>query len=205
MHGDVAKPDPDQVHETQLAEWKAARGVVAKMDGTISGLRKYGFTFITAILAADSILGQATDMAPYTVSAPVKLGVMLSTLVLISALYATDRFYRIIQSGARYDAERLEDRLGMSLTWTIRRTYGQFHGRYFVELIYGLFAGATAVLGFLILNASDLAWTTVLASILVAVFISVTEIWASSAEDNMKDLMDLENIRLRSETRVRLT
>jgi hypothetical protein len=205
MPGDGGTPGVDGVDAIRLAEWKMARGVVAKMDGTISGLRKYGFTFITAILAADSILGQGTEMAPYTVSPPVKLGVMLSTLVLISALYATDRFYRIIQTGARYDAERLEDRLGMNLTWTIGKTYGQFHGRYFVEIIYGLFAGATAVLGFLILNASDLAWTTVLASLLVAVFISVTEIWASSAEDNMKDLMDLENIRLRSETRVRAT
>lgn len=192
---------PEKDH--QLAEWTEARSIVSKMDDTISGLRKYGFSFITALLAADSILGQPAAMASYSISPPVKFAVLLSTLVLVYALYATDRFYRIIQTGASYDAERVESKLEMGLTWTIGRTYSGLGARYFVELIYGLFAFATAVLGYLILNASDFAWGIVLGSVVAVVLIVVMELWASAAELRMKKAINLDSIRKGTEARFR--
>lgn len=197
---------PDQAHPDQnahLAEWKEARGIVDSLDGTISGLRKYGFTFITALLAADSILGQATSSASYTISDPVKFAVMGSTLVLICALYSTDRFYRVIQTGAAHDAEWVEHRLKMRLTYVIAQAYKAQGARYFVELIYGLFALATAVLGYLILQPSWLAWAVVVSSILAVVFIGVMEWWAARAEARGYAATDLMAIRAEYEAKER--
>jgi len=178
--GDPATLTVDE--QLRLAEWKMARGIVAKMDGTISGLRKYGFSFITALLATDSILGQATPQASYSISEPVKFAVFVTTLVLVCALYSTDRFYRIIQSGAAHAASLDESKLRMQLTMVIAKYYGKQGARYFVEIIYGLFAAATAILGYLILAPSPWAWGVVLAALFAVGFIVAMESWASAAE-----------------------
>lgn len=177
-----AAGSPEQ--ETRLAEWKMARGVVAKMDSTISALRKYGFSFITALLATDSILGQATPQASYSISEPVKFAVFVTTLVLICALYSTDRFYRIIQSGAARASTLVEDSLHMQLTKVISQFYTHRGARYYVEVIYGLFAAAAAILGYLILEPSNWAWGVLIASFLAVCFIVLMESWASTAEES---------------------
>lgn len=178
----------DAEKDARLAEWKEARGIVSTLDGTISGLRKYGFSFITALLAADSILGQATPQASYAISEPVKFAVLASTLVLICALYSTDRFYRIIQSGAAHAARLVEDVLKMRLTRVISQTYKSQGARYYVEVIYGLFAVAAAILGYLILQPSSWAWGIVVASVLAVVFIVAMESWASDAETKQQSI-----------------
>jgi len=180
----VVTPTP----EVRLAEWKVARGIVTKMDGTVSGLRKYGFSFITALLAADSLLGQATLQAPYSISDPVKFAVFVTTLVLICALYSTDRFYRIIQSGAAHAAKIVETRLGIQLTEVISKYYDHRGARYYVETIYGLFVGATAILGVLVLQPSQLVVGIAIGSTLAVGFIIAMETWADTAESQQKEV-----------------
>ena len=36
-------------------EWEVARDVIARADERIDGLRKYGFSFVTALLTADAL------------------------------------------------------------------------------------------------------------------------------------------------------
>jgi len=126
------------------------------MDQLLAGLRKYGFSFITALLAADSILGQPTAQASITISPLVKLAVMIVTLVLVCALYATDRYYRIIQHAASQAAMRFEGKTGVKygLTKIISESYEKKRAWVFIELIYALFGLATGILGTLVLWSS---------------------------------------------------
>ncbi len=147
----------DQVDARLFDEWKEARRQITDLDDTLAGLRKYGFTFITALLAADSILGQATINAAIAISPEVKLAVFISTLTLVAGLYATDNFYSIVQRGAAARARQIEDHFGKGgLTETISKFYGQKSLWLYIEFLYITFAIATEILGVIILYPSGL-------------------------------------------------
>ena len=156
--GTEASPD-----DILMAEWKEARSQIDALDGTISGIRKNGFAFITALLAADSILGQATNQASFVLSPQVKLGVMVSTLVLVIGQYATDSFYSIIQQSFAKSASQIERGwiASKSLhqpgpTMVVGIAYHDKHGWAFVDLLYILFGVADLVLGYFILQPDTL-------------------------------------------------
>jgi len=138
-------------------EWKESRDLISKLDDILSDLRKYGFTFITALLAADSILGQASSSATLEISPQVKLATFASTLILVAGLYATDGFYRVVQKGAVERAKEIEDHFKrtISLTHKISQYYGMMHLWLYVEALYVFFALATEVLGLIVLYPSN--------------------------------------------------
>ena len=147
----------DPVDARLFDEWKEARRQITDLDNTLGGLRKYGFSFITALLAADSILGQATVNAVAVITPEVKLAVFISTLILVIGLYATDNFYSIVQRGAAARARQIEDHFGKGgLTETISKFYGQKSLWLYIEFLYVTFAVATEILGTIILYPSGL-------------------------------------------------
>jgi hypothetical protein len=159
-----------------LEEWKEARNIIDSLDTLLSGLRKYGFTFITALLGADSILGQATGLASFALSPLVKLGVMVTTLALIIGLYATDSFYRMIQKGAATSAKAIEgiwepDSHVEGPTKSISKVYRTGFGWVFIDFLYILFGLATLILGvFILFPDYDLVFWLFIASFLVGAF-----------------------------------
>lgn len=159
-----------------MEEWKEARNIIDSLDTLLSGLRKYGFTFITALLGADSILGQATGQASFALTPLVKLGVMLTSLALIIGLYATDSFYRMIQKGAATSAKAIEgiwehDSNVDGPTKSISKVYRADSVWVFIDFLYILFGLANLILGAFILfpDYGLIIWLFV-ASFLVGAF-----------------------------------
>ena len=150
----------DPVDSRLFEEWKEARRQITDLDDTLAGLRKYGFTFITALLAADSILGQATINATVIISPEVKFAIFLSTLVLVTGLYATDNFYGVVQKGASTRAREIENHFGKGgLTGTISKFYAQRFLWLYIEFLYVSFALAAEVLAVIVLYPSPLLLT----------------------------------------------
>ncbi len=145
----------DPVDARLFDEWKEARRQITMLDDTLAGLRKYGFSFITALLAADSILGQATINATIIISPEIKFAVFLSTLVLVAGLYATDNFYGVVQKGAAARARQIENHFGKGgLTETISKFYAQRFLWLYIEFLYATFALAAEVLALIVLYPS---------------------------------------------------
>ena len=164
-----------------LAEWQEARKQIDALDTLLSGLRKNGFAFITALLAADSIIGQATGQASIVLSPQVKLGVMVTTLVLIVGQYATDRFYTILQQAFAKAASEIErgwiKNKDLHLeqpgpTMVVGLVYEEKHGWVFVDALYLMFGVADLVLGYFILQPDTMnlfPWLVVAGLLVLAV------------------------------------
>jgi hypothetical protein len=159
-----------------MEEWKEARNIIDSLDSLLASLRKYGFSFITLLLGADSILGQATGQATVVLSPTVKLGVMLATLASIIGLYATDRFYRIIQEGAVANALQIESAWQLKVkeegpTQSISMTYSLEKGFLFIDALYVLFGSTNFLLGAFILYPDfGLMLALLIASLIVFAF-----------------------------------
>ena len=74
--------DYPEANGNYMEEWKVARELLASFDDRLDNLRKYGFSFLTALLTADSILlpGSVPALADKALSDPVKLAVLVVTL-----------------------------------------------------------------------------------------------------------------------------
>jgi hypothetical protein len=130
-----------------LDEWKEARSVIARFDKSLQDLRKYGFSFVTAVMAADSVIGQVTGTGSLIVTPRVKFAIILTTIMLVIALYTIDRFSRSIQYGAQLRAIEIEKKLDMGLTNKINEVGNKEKAGAFTDGLYYLFILAAAVLG----------------------------------------------------------
>jgi hypothetical protein len=151
-----------------LDEWKEVRSILARKDENIHDLRKYGFSFVTAILAAEGLLSQGGVSIPDGV----KAGVLLVTMGLIVTLKLLDTHYRRFQRAASIRGRIIEDRLNLNLTNDISFFYNlQRWWRYMQALYYG-FMVLTALLGFAILwNNSFFAIIIFIAALLSGMLI----------------------------------
>lgn len=87
---------------SHLEEWKECRGTIARLDGVLVDLRKYGFSLVTILITASGFFVENTEKQ---LSLPaVSIGIM----VLITALFAVDRYYTILLSAAVERALDLE-------------------------------------------------------------------------------------------------
>ncbi|HEX7467129.1 MAG TPA: hypothetical protein VF324_00905, partial [Methanobacterium sp.] len=112
-------------------------------------LRKYGFSFITALLTAQAILIPATNQAglPNTI----KFGVMVITLFLILALAIFERSYQLVQESIAQRALVLEQNLNLELTETISHQYTSKKIRNYEFGVYAAFVLGTLMLAFFVL------------------------------------------------------
>ena len=107
--------------DIHLEEWKSARALLQFFDDKLHDLRKYGFSFVTALLSAEGIL-LSSDLAR---GAPVqaKFAVFFVTLMLILALHLIDKNYRVFEKAATTRALVLERKLNIELSEIITDRY----------------------------------------------------------------------------------
>ena len=129
-----------------IAEWQVARTVLSSFDERIHDLRKTGFSFITALLTAESVLFKdGTD-------AHMKCAVLVATLVLVVAMRTIEKHYQLIQAATALRANVLERSLNFELTEVISDKYARLHITIFIEAVYILFISATVFLGWFALD-----------------------------------------------------
>jgi hypothetical protein len=163
-------PSKSTDEDTVLAEWQSSRDLISTFDQRIHELRQWGFSFITALLAAQSlllpsILGGGSNSSAITVS--VKLGILVVTLVLIVALRQVEKTYQIYQKAANFRSLILERRLNIELGTTIADRHMRYHMSRRISAIYIAFVMADLWLGSFILN--DLAyWLALVVAVEVA-------------------------------------
>lgn len=133
-------------NEYGIDEWKSAREIFVEVDDHQHDLRKYGFTFLSALIAADSltILFSGSDDR-------VVFAVVGVTLLLTVALSLFDRRYELFKHAVAIRAKILETRLNLELTETIsyRSRMDNFEG--YVFWIYVTFAAVAGIVGIIIL------------------------------------------------------
>jgi hypothetical protein len=153
-----------QENENQMKEWDKAREVLKDYDTRLHELRKYGFSFVTALLTAGSFITQAISSSlsestsgttSVETSAPIpgifNLGVFVVTLMLIVALHLLDRNYRAYQQAAYNRAKVLERKLNLELSETIEEKHGRDKIDRHVWYVYVIFIVVVAGLGIAIL------------------------------------------------------
>lgn len=140
-----------------LKEWEIARSVVKGFDELRHDLRKYGFTFIAALLTAESILiplSLAEAAGKVGVPDGIKLAVMSVTLLLIVAVRLIERNYQLLQAAAAQRALVLERKLNLELTETIMHRYKLGEVWKYEFVLYIAFTLGTLLLGLSILFPS---------------------------------------------------
>ena len=83
-------------------EWKEARAVISRFDEYLDGLRRYGFVFIAALLAANSI------QVYFNFNDFTKFFLSLITIIFVIGLYLLDTYYRRMVEAASIRARILE-------------------------------------------------------------------------------------------------
>lgn len=154
-----------------LKEWEAARGVLKIFDDRLHDLRKYGFSFITALLTGSTILfttyivepsnGGSGELFPESIKAII-LGI---TLLLIFGLYILDRNYRVFQKAASTRANVLERVLNIELSQVITERYRTKRVYNFVIALYLLFIFGVCLLGLAVLSVTPLILLLIAASV----------------------------------------
>ena len=166
------------IEDRGLEEWKEARSVLGAFDNNLHDLRKYGFSFVTALLAASGLLSQGSSgYVP-----PVKATILVATLGLIVALRLLDKHYRLFQEAAAVRARLLESRLNLDLTDDIGVYYSLQAFWKYIQLLYLAFVSLTFLVGVAVLWGNPSLILALLASSLASgVLVLIIDLEKSSA------------------------
>lgn len=110
---DPVSPTPDDLR----IEWEESQKAIARFDGHILDVRKFGFTIITGLLGANGLLFSVLKSSSVTA-----LGAFSAVSVLILCNFVLDRQYEMFLRGAVANARRIESERGAKLTTTIHVT-----------------------------------------------------------------------------------
>lgn len=152
MTADTSDSDSDP----RLEEWQQARTTIEAVDVRLSDLRKYGLSFISALLAVQGLTevgGPSGFVPPW-----IKLVIIIVTMVLIVSVALIDRLNRVTQKAAALRARVLERQLGLKLTHDITRVYAEERVNWTVEGLYLSMIVAAGALGFGVLNPTAWNW-----------------------------------------------
>jgi hypothetical protein len=154
-------------------EWEAARKLLQEFDDRIHDLRKYGFSFLTALIAAESLLIPSSTFAAFgRAGMPdiIKLAVMGVTLLLIVTLRVIERNYQLFITCAAQRARILERIMNLELTEIITdRHRGENIPRY-ETLIYVFFTLGVCLLGSAILFPNTMMILVLIIFILLVLY-----------------------------------
>lgn len=116
-------------------EWKIARETIDRFDKTLVDLRKFGFSFITALLTAQAFLGAGANSSGLQQTA--LSTALTASMGLVVILYCMDRLYEILLYGSVFRATILEEKLDFGLTMNISELYGKIRlVKYVPPVIY---------------------------------------------------------------------
>ncbi len=195
-------------------EWEATRDVLKTFDGYLHDLRKYGFTFITALLTADVLFttwvvdptpppnGFAGELFPEHIKATI-LGV---TLLLIIGIFIIDIYYRFFQRSANIRSRILEKILNIELSDTITQRYNSRPYQYVVSVVYGIFILVVWFLGVAVLSNSLFALSLcVVGSLLLVLFLSMGWFFVHYDYGLMDWMLDRLECKVGDEVRIIMT
>jgi len=164
-----------------LKEWEATRDVLKTFDGHLHDLRKYSFSFITALLTASTILfttwvrvpngGNGFEGEPFPEL--IKATILGVTLCLILGVCIIDIYYRNFQKSANMRSRVLEKVLNLELSDTITQRYRSGRYQYVVSGVYSILILSVCLLGRAVLSNS-LIWIYLgaLGSFLIVLFLT---------------------------------
>ncbi len=192
-----------QSYGNALDEWKEARSVLARFDNNLHDLRKYGFSFVTALLAANGLISiGGTTVVP----AEVKTSILVVTMGLIVTLKLLDSHYRCFENAASLRCRILEDRLNLELTGDVSFFYNLERWWVNVLFLYLGFVGLTAILGIAILwNQTFLLSLTGIAALISAVLIIVMDMRKLANKDLQDWTVDLKIVNQGTPVRITYT
>jgi len=168
-------------------EWDTARAILSKTDDRLFDLRKYGFTFIAALLTAESLLLPYTDTLNTIVGEPptrlfwdpvnlpdaLKFAVLFANLLLIIAVVVIDRNFIIIQKAAASRARVLERTLNLELTEVITHRYRSAKVEWWVTGLYSFFVSIVLTLGFFVFSENLPLFLVLLICGIITIFVIV--------------------------------
>jgi hypothetical protein len=181
----MSKPSGGDGTDDALAEWQAGRDLINSFDERIHDLRKYGFSFVTALLAAQSLLIPSLVPLPpsassaTSASAPsgdipipdaVKLGVLLVTLLLVFALRLDECNYQFFQEAAKDRLLVLERNLNLELTEVITDRFNVEGISISSALVYVLFSVGVFAVGYFVLKNPEHTEVLFAITVLVVLF-----------------------------------
>ena len=194
----------DSDKATHMEEWKQARYVLKSYAERLHDLRKYGFSFLTALLAAGAILTPAIEKSTESsVPNEVKFAVFTVTLLLIAALHLLDRYYRFIQEAADARALILERKLNIELSEVITVRYRTNKISTLVFVVYLLFIIGVVLLGVFVLHPEWGLYT------ILAIFAFITTgipfLVLSDTENTLKEDWTISPLESFNDEPVRIT
>lgn len=83
-----------------IEEWDKSTQAVDKFDNMLIDLRKYGFSFLTGLITASSLVGIAAGSIPLEAFATIEIAVITVTMILVITLYWLDIYYQNVLTGA---------------------------------------------------------------------------------------------------------
>lgn len=139
-----------------LDEWKEARSTISRFDENLDGLRKYGFTVIAGLLAANAVQSYVNF------NNPTKCGLIVITIAFIVGLYLLDIYYQRMVYAASIRAKNLETVLNIGLTKTICDRFQKENLSRFIRWIYIGFIVIAAIIGVIVVITAPSAQPTYL-------------------------------------------
>ena len=143
-------------------EWDAARDVLKVFDDRIDALRRNGFSFVTALLAAQSLLIPYIAGSTGNSSLPdnVKFVIVSVTMLLVFTLKLIEVGYQSFQRAATTRALVIEKKLNIELTEIIDLRYKRDNVRWWMTLVYVLFIIGALFVGWF--SITDPYWKNLL-------------------------------------------
>ncbi len=142
------------VDDVHLKEWEVARDTVRGFDDKLHELRKFGFSFLTVLLTAESILipgPLAESLKEVALPGIVRLSILLITLLFIVAINLIERNYYLFISAIIQRALVLERALNIELSEIITIRHREGKAQWYRDGVNALFAGIVVILGYAIL------------------------------------------------------
>lgn len=144
--------------DDHLEEWKVARDALKEFDTRLHDLSKFGFSFLTALLAAESILVPRTlaeGPNPDALPGFVRFCILMVTLIFIVTIGLIERNYQLFLKAINQRAVVLERILNFELSETITFRYKVGRGRFFRYFVYFAYVAVIVMLGYAILMPED--------------------------------------------------
>lgn len=164
-------------------------------------MRKFGFSFITALLAAEFFLFPQT--VTESIPIEIKFAVLSVTLVLILSLQILDRNYVKFQEAAATRCRVLERILNLELSEIISQRYRQNRVDDYVSFVYGAFIAAILILGGFVLYPSIIFFPALILICIVAFFVAKCKIYGSIKVEYPNGPIDYTLDRIRCKQRER--
>ena len=160
----MAKPAIDD-----LQEWQECRQTIARFDGILAEIRKYGFTLVTILLTANALVTSANPVVD-------RVAASIVVMALLLTLFLLDNYYWALLRATVGRADEIEA-TGTHISGVVGTVARKAHASGLVLALYGLFVviaggialvtvvtanpvaiwGVVVVIGFVVIELASMA------------------------------------------------